>query len=106
VLGGSKSNHGILTRQLQALADPARRRILQLLRRRGCCSCEEVGKQSAGLCVCDLQEDLGLSQPTVTHHVRKLQEAGLIETQKVGRWLYCCRNEKALVRLHIWLQDL
>ncbi len=96
----------LLVRQLQALADATRRRILELLKRRGCCSCEEIGALQSGLCVCDLQAALGLTQPTITHHIQVLRENGLIETQKIGRWLYCRRNEAALDRLAKWLREL
>ncbi len=83
-------------RQLKALADPARRRILALLRRTGCCSCELVAAADPGQCVCDFQADLELSQPTITHHIQVLREAGLVSTRKLGRWLYCRRDEQAL----------
>ncbi len=92
--------------QLKALADPARRRILEMLKRKGCCSCEDVGAAAAGLCVCDIESALKLSQPTISHHVRVLQEAGLVKTQKIGRWLYCCRNEEELDRLGDWLRRM
>lgn len=92
--------------QLQTLGDPVRQRILELLKRRGCCSCEQVGPLDPGLCVCDLQAALGLRQPTITHHVRRLRDVGLIETQKIGRWLYCCRKEKTLDDLARWLRAM
>lgn len=92
--------------QLKALADPARRRIIELLKRKGCCSCEDVSASDPGLCVCDIQSELDLSQPTITHHIQVLREAGLVETQKIGRWLYCRRNERALDRLGEWLRAL
>jgi ArsR family transcriptional regulator len=92
--------------QLKALADPTRRRILALLKRRGGCSCEEVGQGSPGLCICDLESALGLTQPTITHHIQVLREAGLVETQKIGRWLYCRRNEDALDKLGEQLRRL
>lgn len=86
-------------RQLAALADPVRRRIVELLKRTGCCSCSEIAMRDPGLCVCDLQASLGLRQPTVSHHLQWLRRAGLIETRKIGRWLYCRRNEEELDRL-------
>ena len=92
--------------QLKALADPMRRRMLELLKRRGCCSCDEVGISDPGLCLCDLESELDLSQPTITHHIQVLREAGLVQTQKIGRWLYCRRDEAALDRLGEWLQKL
>ena len=93
-------------RQLKALADPTRRRIIELLKRKGCCSCDMVAAADPGLCVCDIETQLGLSQPTITHHVQVLREAGLVTTQKIGRWLYCRRNEEALDRLGEWLGKL
>ena len=96
----------LLEQQLQALADPTRRRIVELLKRKGCCSCDLVRTADPGLCVCDLESALGLSQPTITHHIQVLREAGLIATQKIGRWLYCRRDEEALDRLGEWLRRL
>lgn len=59
-----------------ALADPVRLKLLSLI-------------ASAGeLCSCDMVEPLGKSQPTVSHHTKILAEAGLIEGNKRGRWVY------------------
>jgi len=85
--------------RLRALADPTRLRILALLKKKGCCSCEEVGARAAGLCVCDLEKALGLTQPTITHHLKVLRAAGLVECRRLGPWLYCRRNEAALAEL-------
>ena len=93
-------------RQLETLADPTRRRIIALLKRKGCCSCDAVRVADPGLCVCDLESALSLSQPTITHHIQVLRDAGLISTWKIGRWLYCQRNEEALDRLADWLRSL
>jgi len=92
--------------QLKALADLTRRRIVELLRAKGSCSCKQVSADDPGLCVCDLETKLGLTQPTITHHVQILRDAGLISTRKIGRWVYCRRNEKALDRLGAWLRKL
>lgn len=97
---------GQMEQQLKALADPTRRQMIEMLKRRGCCSCEDVSAADPGLCVCDLEGGLKLSQPTISHHIQVLREAGLIETQKIGRWLYCKRNEQALDRLAAWLKEL
>lgn len=59
-----------------ALADPVRLRLLSLVATAG-----EV-------CSCDLQDPLGKSQPTVSHHTRVLAEAGLISGEKRGRWVW------------------
>lgn len=101
-----ESLSGQMDQQLKALADPTRRQIIEMLKRRGCCSCEEVSSADPGLCVCDLEGGLKLSQPTITHHIQVLREAGLIKTQKIGRWLYCRRDEQALDQLASWLKQL
>ena len=92
--------------QLKALADPTRRRIIELLKKKGCCSCSEVRAADPGLCICDLESALSLSQPTITHHIQALREAGLITTWKIGRWVYCRRKEEALDQLGEWLQKV
>lgn len=96
----------LFERQLKAIADPARRRILALLKRKGGCSCDDVPACDPGKCVCDLEDDLKLRQPTITHHIQVLREAGLVKTRKIGRWLYCCRDESALDRLASWMKQM
>ncbi len=63
---------------LKALADPARLRLLSLIQ-------AQPGSEA---CVCHLTEPLGLSQPTVSHHLRVLREAGLVEREQRGNWAY------------------
>ena len=60
----------------RVLCDPARLRLLSLIAAR-----DEV-------CACDLVEPLGLSQPTVSHHLKVLHEAGLVDREKRSRWVY------------------
>jgi len=63
---------------LKALADPARLGMLSLMQ-------SDPGGEA---CVCDLTAPLGLSQPTVSHHLRILTEAGLLEREKRGVWAF------------------
>jgi ArsR family transcriptional regulator, arsenate/arsenite/antimonite-responsive transcriptional repressor len=63
---------------LKALADPARLRLLSLIQ----------SSPEGEACVCDLTMPLGLSQPTVSHHLRILTEAGLLNRDKRGVWAY------------------
>ncbi len=72
----------------RALADPARVRIVNAL----ATSAEPV-------CVCHLVEPLGLSQPTVSHHLKKLVEAGLLRREQRGRWAFYSLDRHALERL-------
>ena len=80
------------TRLLHAIADPTRRKILQALKAKGACS---LGKET-GLCACDIEERVKVSQPTISHHMAILQKAGLIETQKQGQWRWYRRDEAAI----------
>ena len=61
----------------KALADPARVRAINVLAR----STEPV-------CLCNLMEPLGLSQPTVSHHMKKLADAGIVDREQRGKWAY------------------
>jgi DNA-binding transcriptional ArsR family regulator len=81
-----------LNRTLQAIADATRRRILQALKERGGCS---IGKE-VGLCACDIEQRIHLSQPTISHHMSVLKKAGLVEARKHGQWMWYRRNEKAI----------
>ncbi len=81
-----------LNRTLQAIADATRRRILQALKERGGCS---IGKE-VGLCACDIEQRIHLSQPTISHHMSVLKKAGLVGVKKHGQWMWYRRNEKAI----------
>ncbi|HEV8200467.1 MAG TPA: metalloregulator ArsR/SmtB family transcription factor [Candidatus Polarisedimenticolia bacterium] len=83
----------------KALGDPTRLRILELLRASGKSCCDLVGRDEHGLCACDVERAVGLSQAAVSHHMGILVRAGLVEAQKRGRWMYYRRNEAALARL-------
>lgn len=60
------------------LSDPIRLRLFDLVRRAG----------SQGICSCDLTEPLDRSQPTVSHHLKVLREAGLVESRRDGNWVW------------------
>ena len=84
-----------LGRFLHALADPTRRSILRLLKEKGCCSIDKA----VGLCACDIEARIQRSQPTVSHHMAILTEAGLVQAEKHGTWRWYRRDEKALKAL-------
>src|SRR5699024_12703076 len=65
-----------LARVFKALGDPTRDMLMSLI----------AGSSAGGMCVCDLTEPVGLSQPTVSHHMKLLVEAGLVERGQRGRW--------------------
>ena len=67
----------LLAEWFGVLSDPTRLRLLSLI--------AAAGEACAA---CDLVEPLGVSQPTVSHHLKVLREAGLVESEKRGRWVY------------------
>jgi ArsR family transcriptional regulator len=83
----------------KALGDPTRLKILDLLRSRGKSRCELISREERGLCACDIEKAVGLSQAAVSHHMDLLRRAGLVEAEKRGRWMYYRRNEAALAGL-------
>jgi ArsR family transcriptional regulator len=72
----------------KALGDPARVRIVNLIANAG----EPV-------CACNFPGPLGLSQPTVSHHLKKLSDAGLLEREQRGKWAYFSLNRDAVATL-------
>ena len=75
-----------LARTLKAIADPARLRLLSMI----------AAHEGGEACVCDLIEPLGLTQPTVSHHLKVLVEAGLLIRDKRGVWAYFTLVPEAL----------
>lgn len=63
---------------LKALADPARMRIVDILK----------SQPNLEACVCDMTEPLGLSQPTVSHHLKVLTSAGILHRERRGSWAW------------------
>jgi ArsR family transcriptional regulator len=77
--------------RLKALADPTRIGIVNSLAR------------SPELCVCNLTESFGLSQPTISHHLKILREAGLVVAERRGTWAYSRLNRDAVAELALAL---
>lgn len=75
-LGASEADD--LARSLKALTDPARLRIISIV----------AASANGEACVCDLTGPIGLSQPTVSHHLKVLTEAGFLDRSKRGTWAY------------------
>ena len=74
---------------LKALADPARLRLLSLI----------ASHEGGEACVCDLNDAFDLSQPTVSHHLKVLHGAGLLDREKRGVWVYYRLNARVLADL-------
>ena len=75
-------------RVFKALADPARVKILSIVAARG-----------ESVCACEFPSALNLTQATVSHHLKKLTGAGLLEREQRGKWAYFSLNVEALGRL-------
>ena len=72
----------------KALADPARVRIVNAL-----------AQSAEAVCACEFEPALGLAQPTVSHHLKKLTDAGLLEREQRGRWAFFSLRTEAVERL-------
>jgi ArsR family transcriptional regulator len=79
----------VLASAFSALADPVRLQLLSMIRDAG----------ADGVCVCNLVEPTGKSQPTVSHHLKVLREAGLVHTEKRGTWVWYRSADDALDQL-------
>ncbi len=74
---------------LKALADPVRLRLLSLV----------ASHDGGEACICDLNAPFDLTQPTISHHMRVLHEAGLVDRDKRGVWVYYRVRPQALASL-------
>ena len=78
-----------LAQVFKALGDPVRLRLVSL-----------IGAHKGGeVCVCDLTEAFDLTQPTISHHLKVLKDAGLIDSQRRGTWVYYRLVPAALERM-------
>ena len=80
VTGGVVSDEAAetLARMFKALGDPTRVKLLSMI----------AAAPEGEACICDMTEPVGLSQPTVSHHMKLLVEAGLCTREQRGRWAY------------------
>ena len=86
----------VLAGGFKALADPARLRLISLV----------AAHEGAEACVCELTDPIGLSQPTVSHHLKILVDAGLLNREKRGTWAYYSLVPGALERTASLVLDL
>ncbi|NPC96849.1 helix-turn-helix transcriptional regulator [Nocardioides sp. zg-DK7169] len=78
-----------LARAFKALGDPTRVRLLSLI----------AASPEREACICDLVDPVGLSQPTVSHHMKQLVDAGLVLREQRGRWAFYRLADDALAAL-------
>jgi ArsR family transcriptional regulator len=74
---------------LKAIADPTRIRLLSLV----------LSHEGGEACVCDLLPHFDLAQPTISHHLKVLHEAGLLDREKRGTWVYYLARPEAMAAL-------
>jgi ArsR family transcriptional regulator len=84
-----------LATMLKALAHPVRLQIVDLLSRYG-----------GQVCVCDVETQFDLSQPTISHHLKVLRQAGLIDCEQRGVWVYYHTQPAALAQLQTVLAGM
>lgn len=75
-----------IAKTFKALSDPTRVRLLSLI----------AAGEGGEACICDLTDPVGLSQPTVSHHMKVLTEAGLVTREQRGKWAYFTVEDDAL----------
>jgi ArsR family transcriptional regulator len=80
---------------LKALADPVRLRLMSLV----------ASHEGGEACVCDLNDAFDLSQPTISHHLKVLHQAGLLDRSKRGVWVYYRARTEALADLGALIGD-
>jgi ArsR family transcriptional regulator, arsenate/arsenite/antimonite-responsive transcriptional repressor len=78
----------------KALGDPVRLQLVDVLR-----------KHAGKVCVCELVPLFDISQPTLSHHLKKLRDAGIVDSERRGLWAYYYVNPDALGELAGWLGD-
>ena len=83
-----------LARIFKALGDPTRVRLLSLI----------AAQRDREACICDLTGPVGLSQPTVSHHMKQLVDAGLVVREQRGRWAFYRIVEDTLAALSVALR--
>ena len=76
--------------RIRALADPVRLRVLSIL----------AAAPEGEVCVCDFVEPLAKSQPTVSHHLKVLSDAGLVQGDRRGKWVWYSLNRSRLSQLN------
>jgi ArsR family transcriptional regulator len=81
-----------MARVAKALGDPVRLQLVDVLR-----------KHAGNVCVCELVPLFDLSQPTVSHHLKVLRDAGIVGSERVGLWAYYFVIPDALNELSAWL---
>lgn len=84
-----------LASMFKAIASPVRLQMVDLISRLG-----------GQICVCDIESQFDLSQPTISHHLKILRKAGLIDCERRGQWLFYFARRDALTKLEQFLSGM
>ncbi len=84
-----------MSSMFKAIANPVRLQMVDLIIRLG-----------GQICVCDIENQFELSQPTISHHLKILRKAGIIRLERRGQWLFYFARQEALTTLEQFLSDL
>lgn len=95
VLGMAVESAETLAQLFKAISSPVRVRMLDILSR-----------HAGEICVCDIESQFDLSQPTISHHLGVLRKAGLVESEQRGLWAFYFVRPTALEQLRGWLAGL
>lgn len=87
----SQDDANTMSVKLKALSDPTRLRLFSII------------SSGEAMCACDLTEPLGVGQPTVSHHLKVLHDAGLVEREQKGKWAFYSPSSAALRELSDFL---
>ncbi|MEU8975414.1 metalloregulator ArsR/SmtB family transcription factor [Streptomyces monashensis] len=85
---------GELAKVFKALGDPVRLRLLSMI----------ASRDGGEVCVCEMTPAFDLSQPTISHHLKLLRQAGLVDCERRGTWVYYWVLPQALDRLAVFLK--
>ncbi|MEU2712988.1 metalloregulator ArsR/SmtB family transcription factor [Streptomyces sp. NPDC007205] len=83
-----------LAKVFKALGDPVRLRLLSMI----------ASREGGEVCVCEMTPAFDLSQPTISHHLKLLRQAGLVDCERRGTWVYYWALPEALDRLAAFLK--
>jgi ArsR family transcriptional regulator len=87
-----RAEAGRMAEVAKALGDPVRLQLVDVLR-----------KHAGKVCVCELVPLFDISQPTLSHHLKKLRDAGIVDSERRGLWAYYYVKPEALKELSGWL---
>ena len=92
---GDSARAETIASAFKAISHPVRIRILDLLSR-----------QSSPMCVCHIEARFTLSQPTISHHLRLLREAGLVDSERRGTWIYYAVRREGVEPLNSFVKSI